>query len=441
MHELVAEDRRILPRNPGRLFTKGFWAVADQGLFAVSNFLLSVTLARWLPAKHYGAFTVAFAAFLLFGGFHTALVTEPMMVFGPRRHQQRQPEYLRVLSSGHWVLVALGSLLLLIAGGAMARFGSSTLASPLLGFALAGPFILLLWFLRRLCAMRLEPHLAASGGLLYLLLIAAGLFGLYRHAWLSTVPALAMMALASLIASLWLAQRLRVSIAPSWPAASAGQVLRDHWRYGRWSLASMTLTWMRWDLYYLLLPLWQGLEGSAALKAVMNLILPVQHTNTALAVLLVPALVRVRGEAEFGRLIRLAVALLTAASLVYWALLVAFRGPVMTWLYGGRYDGYMGAAWMTGFVLLTSSTVSIMGSALRALERPREVFWAYGLATAISLTVGLWLSLRWGVGGAALGLALASAANAAVMFAYYRRVGGSDAAHPADHVVGAAHVL
>jgi O-antigen/teichoic acid export membrane protein len=441
MTEPREDSHRILSQNRGRLFTKGFWAIADQGLFAVSNFLLSVTLARWLSPQGYGAFTVAFAVFLFLGSIHTALLTEPMIVFGPGRHKGRHPEYLAVLLFGHWGLVALGSLLLALAGGVIGKFGSTALASALLGFALAGPFILLLWFMRRVCAMRLEPHLAASGGVVYLLLIGIGLFELYQHAWLSTLPALGVMGLASLTASLWLAHRLHVPISPPAVTGLAWEALRDHWRYGRWSIASMVLTWIRGDSYYLLLPLWWGLEASAALKAVMNLILPVQHVNTALAIFLVPALVRTRGEAEFGRLTHLAVGLLTAGSLAYLVLLALFHGPVMTWLYGGRYDGYAAVVSMAGLVLLTSSAVSILGAALRALERPHQVFGAYGLATAVGLTVGLWFTVKWGVAGAALGLALASATNATAMWVYYKRSGGSDAALGAAPVVGAAPVL
>jgi O-antigen/teichoic acid export membrane protein len=432
---------RILPQNPRGLFRKGFWAVADQGLFAGSNFLLSVTLARWLSPEGYGAFAVAFAVFLFLGSFYTALLTEPMMVFGPGRHKGRHAEYLSVLLLGHWGLVALGSVLLALAGGVIGKVGSPALASALLGFALAGPFILLLWLMRGVCAMRVQPHLAASGGLLYLLLIAIGLFELRQHAWLSTLPALGLMGFASLTASVWLGRRLHVPVSRPAVTGMAREALRDHWQYGRWSIGSMVLTWIRGDLYYLVLPVWWGLGASAALKAVMNLILPVQHVNTALAVFLVPVLVRTRGNAEFGRLTQVAVGVLTAGSLVYWALLSLFHRPVMAWLYAGQYDRHAAVVWIAGLVLLTSSAVSVLGAALRALERPHQVFGAYGLATAVGLTVGLWCLVRWGVAGAALGLALASAANATTMWAYYKRSGGWDASRRAVPVVGPAHVL
>lgn len=432
---------RLLPQNPGGLLTKGFWAVMDQGLFAVSNFLLNVLLARWLPPPEYGAFTVAFTVFLLLGTFHSALLTEPMLVFGPGRYQGRRGEYLGALLTGHWGVVIFGSLLLGVCGWAIGVFGSKALATALLGFALAGPAILLLWFMRRACYIRLEPHLAASGGLVYLVLMGSGLFELSRHVRLSMPAALWVMGGASLIASIWLAARLRLSVRPAAATAVAREALRDHWEYGRWSVATMTLIWIPGNVHYLLLPLWRGLGASGAFKAVTNLILPVQHMYTALAVLLVPALVRARGEAEFGRLTHLSVALVTAASLAYCILLIVFHGPVMTWLYGGRYDEYVDVLWMLGFVLVASGAASILGGALRALERPDQVFWAYGLSTIVVLTAGLWATVAWGVMGAGLGLVLSSAARAAAMWTYYRRSGGSHAAPGTPRIVGATHVL
>ncbi|GIX47763.1 MAG: hypothetical protein KatS3mg131_1974 [Candidatus Tectimicrobiota bacterium] len=58
---------------------KGGLAVLDQGLFSGANFLVNILLARWLPPEEYGAFAVALSVFYLLAGFHTAVLTEPML--------------------------------------------------------------------------------------------------------------------------------------------------------------------------------------------------------------------------------------------------------------------------------------------------------------------------------------------------------------------------
>lgn len=442
MRDRHRERPRLIPQIPGVLLTKGFWAVTDQGLFAVSNFFLSVTLARWLAPKDYGAFAVAFSIFLVLGSFHTALVSEPMLVFGQGRYRGRHTQYLGVLLSAHWGLVVLGSLILGASGAVVWRFGSPALASALLGFAIAGPFILLLWFMRRACYIRFEPQLAASGGLVYLLLMAIGLGTLYHRGWLSMFPALSVMGFTSLAASLWLALRLGVSAAsPITGTELNREALRDHWGYGRWSVATMPLLWISGDLFYVFLAVWWGLESSAGLKAVANLILPIQHMSSALSVLLVPMLVRTRGALEFGRLAHLSVMLLSGGALAYWGLLILLHRPVMAVLYGGRYAGHVDVLWILGFVVLGSGVVAGLGGALRALERPDEVFRAYGLASVVVLTLGLWSTVTWGTVGAAVGLALSSVTKAAAMWTYYRRSGGSHAPHGAPDLAGAMRML
>ena len=189
---------------------RGFWAIMDQGLFAVSNFGLNVLLARWLAPTDYGAFSVAYTIFLLLGTFHTAILTEPMLVFGPGKYKERLGAYLGVLLRGHWLFGALTGTLFAAAGLALWRFGHSPLTPAILGLAVAAPFILFQWLMRRACYVNLQPRLAASAGAIYMALMAAGVLGVYHYGWLGAATALLVMAAASLVSGLWLVYQLRV---------------------------------------------------------------------------------------------------------------------------------------------------------------------------------------------------------------------------------------
>src|SRR5882672_2568874 len=116
---------------------RGTWAIADQGLFALANVLFNVLLARWLAPAEYGAFAVAYSAFLFIGAFHAALLIEPMLVFGPGRYASRLARYLSVLIRGNYVLMIPGSLLLIATGIGAWFFGSPPLACALFGLAAA----------------------------------------------------------------------------------------------------------------------------------------------------------------------------------------------------------------------------------------------------------------------------------------------------------------
>src|ERR1035438_3487461 len=91
---------------------KGSLAVLDQGLFAISNFLINVLLARWLAPADYGAFALAYSVFLLLLVFHNAMFSGPMLVFGPGKYRERFPEYLGILLRGHFALMLPGAALL-----------------------------------------------------------------------------------------------------------------------------------------------------------------------------------------------------------------------------------------------------------------------------------------------------------------------------------------
>ena len=86
---------------------RGFWAVMDQGLFATSNLILNILLARWITPVEYGAFTVSYTIFLWLGTFHTALITEPMLVFGAGKYKECFLDYLRVLLRWHWLFTVM----------------------------------------------------------------------------------------------------------------------------------------------------------------------------------------------------------------------------------------------------------------------------------------------------------------------------------------------
>src|ERR1035437_10172823 len=143
---------------------KGSLAILDQGLFAGSNFLLNVLLARWIAPADYGAFALAYSVFLLLGVFHSALLTGPMLVFGPGKYRERFPEYIGILLRGHFALMLPCAVLLPVAALLLGWLYSPAVGRAFVALAVAAPFILLLWLLRRAFYVRLNPGWAAAGG-------------------------------------------------------------------------------------------------------------------------------------------------------------------------------------------------------------------------------------------------------------------------------------
>lgn len=394
---------------------KGGFAIIDQGLFAGTNFLVNILLARWLDPAQYGAFAVAYSAFLLLTTFHTSVITEPMMVFGPGKYADRFPHYIGMLIYGHWWTTGVIALLLACTALALQHVGAADLSHALFGLAVASPLILLMWLVRRAFYVRSQPHWAATGGLLYLILMLAGMYGAYRQQWLSAASALIMMGIAALAVSFWLTILLRPQRPYASSSLAAATVLADHWGYGKWATSTAVLAWVSSSIFYLILPAWVGLEGSAALRAAMNLTMPLLQAYSAVSVLLLPlfvTLVKRQGRAEMYRKVRPLCGAFVVTALGYWGGLVVFHQELFRWVYGGRYADQTGLLILAGLTLIPWSVTTVLGPALRAMERLNQVFWCQVTATIAAITLGLWLLATHGVAGAAAG-GLASAVTAA----------------------------
>jgi O-antigen/teichoic acid export membrane protein len=400
---------------------KGSLAVLDQGLFSGANFLVPLVLARWLTPTDYGAFAVVYASYLMLAAFHTALLTEPMLVFGTGKYGCSFGRYLGLLLRAHVGMAVVFAIGLGLVALVLRGVASGSISAALLGITVAGPFQLLVWIVRGAFYVQGQPALAATGSGVYLLLCMLSLYGLWSVNALSVITALLAMGIAGLLSGGWLLVLLRFRLRDADGGPGLDQVLIDHWRYGRWSMVTAVLTWAPGSLYFAVVPAWVGLEGAAVLRALMNLVMPMTNASSALSPLLVPAFVRTRkqeglSEARHpGGLAGLAFVLIAAGAAAYSLLLVLFHRPVVRWLYGGQYDVYAGLTLLVALIPLLSPAVVVFGSLLRARERQDLVFRAYLFATLTTLSLGLGLTAAVGTAGAVGGWVASYAVTAGAL--------------------------
>lgn len=376
---------------------KGFWAVIDQALFAGTNFMASILLARWLEPAAYGAFSVAYAVFLLVGAVHAGLWTEPMLVYGSGRFREDFTSYQRILLRYHWRFGALTALVFFLLSLGFWAWGTREIAKSFLGLTFAAPAVLYLWIVRRGAYVLLKPRLAAVGGGLYLLLYLGLSIALLRTSTLNTTTAFLAMAVAGILS----AEAIRWGMKTGTEQIIDTEEVRNlHWNYGRWALLAGIFSWVPGNIFYLILPAFHGLEAAAHFKALMNLLMPILHVNGALGQLLVPGMVRTLPQ---GKIVPFALANLMALStlaVLYWLLLTAIGPQFMEWMYGGKYND--AADWISwlGLLPVLAALVVVMSSVLRAMERPDAVARAYVFVAFFSSSVGINLLLKYGIHGA-----------------------------------------
>jgi O-antigen/teichoic acid export membrane protein len=408
---------------------KGGLALLDQGIFAGSNFVMSILLARWMPPEQYGAYAVAFAVFLFLVNCHQSLLLEPMLVFGSSVYRSSLRGYLKSLLLAHAVMSLVMSAGLCTAALVMLKFAqTSALPGALVGIAFAAPAVLLFWVAKRIFYLKLSPAPSAAGAVLYCILVMGGLALVYQHSHsLSPLAAFLLMGFSGLGASLALLVYLKSKLPKTTGAPTLMETWHRHWRYGRWALAANVMMWVPFNAFYPLLSKFSGMAQAGELKALMNFAAPMIQACAALHTLLLPYSTRVleqRPSDGVRVILRRMTLLCVVCAIPYWMVLLLFRGTAFRMLYSGRYTE-------VAYLLPVVALASVAGSAffgpsivLRSLEEPRLIFASVTVSSLASILVGVPLTRAWGVGGAVWSIVLSETlAFVAAVVLLRRKVG------------------
>ncbi len=383
---------------------KGSLAVIDQALFSGANFIVNILLARWLPPEEYGAFAVAMSIFYLLAGFHTAVITEPMMVFGAGKYKEHFKKYLGMLLWGHWAVSGLIALFLGISALFFIKRGSP-MGEALLGLAIASPFLLLLWLTRRACYTNFKQGWSVVASGINLIATLIGIIVLWEAGILSTFTGIVMLGMSAGVCSFFLTSfNLRPQVAGYTANPTPGMVLGDHWGYGSWNFISVIAYWASGQILMLLIPIFLGLSASATIAAIWNLYRPVGLLIQSLGLVLLPIFSNwINGSIPIyiyrSRVLRLS-ALLGLVVAFYSLLLSINAEMIIDYLYSGKYnlDGVMIA--LFGISMAISVCTGILIVSLKAEGKVAKTTKIW-LATAATMTIiGIPLLLTYNLLGA-----------------------------------------
>lgn len=381
-----------------RLFqSNAVWAVTDQVLFGASTFLANVFLARLLPEADYGVYALGFTLLMLIGGIQQPLLSEPMLVFSSSQFAKNPQTYQHLVLRWNWVCALLVSGVFVLLYFAIPN---SSLHAAFVGLALAAPFVLYSWLIRRICYANLMPSLSAKAGLLNLLMFLAGIAVVYSLGWLNVPVAFLVMGLAALVSSSWIQYQWQVGQSPAAPNAElASTALREHWQYGRWGLLSNFLYYVPVLFPYWLLGSLYGLESSASLRALENLAMPLATVLGNLSSFLIPVFARHSGAALDRQVIRFALAF-AAPALLFWLALGLLYPLIMPLLYGDNYADVGNLLWVFALQPLFIGLSTVFLSTLKAGQKPQWLTAAYVVGALFMLAAGFGWIQTYGLLGA-----------------------------------------
>ena len=216
--------------------------LAGQLLVSASNFMTGILLARSLGPEGYGQYALAMGTMLFLGSIQTALIISPMMVKGPGRAEGAEG-YYRFLHRSQLLFAVAACSLTLIAGAlvsvAFSEWNIAPLVLPLAAVAFCAgtqEFARRLFLVQRRAVAALGNDLTTHGlrlGMLWLLLVTGSM---------NVGAALWVIAGASAFGTIAAAMAVRRGACRGLDV-SAGQIVQEHWTFGKWLLASNIAYW------------------------------------------------------------------------------------------------------------------------------------------------------------------------------------------------------
>jgi len=380
----------------------GFWALTDQGVVSLGNFLTQVILARSLARIDYGVFVLLFGVLIVVYACHIALVCYPLTLTAASRDRQ-----------GLRRLVSLG--LLLTTGFSVPFCGVLLVACLSLHRIALTPWAvgaMLFWLLQETTRRGLLAHLrhreAIWGDALRYIGQAVVLWSLAHSGRLSVLTALQVIAVTSIAGAALQVLQLGFRMVSVREGILS---VPSFWRLGRWALLSAGTDAGTFQIFPWALAFFYSALQAAPFQAVRNLLGVTHPILFSLPGLIVPATAKAHQQEGMAAAARSALRFGTQAGIVllpYYALLLIWPRAALALLYG-RHSPYLSFDWSLRLFVIAyvfALLFQIKAGLLNGVERPRSVFVAELAGTGIALDVGLPLTALWGVTGAAAAVLL-----------------------------------
>jgi O-antigen/teichoic acid export membrane protein len=401
------------------------FSVADQALSVGGMFLVNIAFARTQTKEAYGIFTLSYTLLTFLTGIHNAAILETFTIYGSGRYVDRYAEYSGLLWRANAALLLGLTVVLVVLWRALLWAGDPGLVSrSFLGMSLSFGVLLTASFARRTFYIRRKPELAARFSLIFFLACVFLLWLFLRIGRLDGFYAFVIPGCAWVIAG--------VVIMAELPTRNRGQAFTtsepdywiQHWKYSRWVFVTALVFQFTTQGYYWLAAGFLSVKDVANLRAMYNVVTPIDQVFVATAMLVLPIMSARYSTRHLQGLLNVwkRYALVSFLVTVSFAVLVRIFGrPILHLFYGGRFDdtaALVGTFALFPVVMCFGNSVN---AALKAMEKPNIVFWAYVASGSATILIGLPLLIYFGLRGAVYGIIASACAYTMTLCAGFFR--------------------
>jgi O-antigen/teichoic acid export membrane protein len=166
-----------------------------------------------------------------------------------------------------------------------------------------------------------------------------------------------------------------------------------------------------------------GLSSAGLMKAFQNLFLPIEHTLTALGLLLLPRLSAnrsTRGERVILREAGYASLFSTAFAVIY-VMVISVAGKfIIEKLYEQEYyANYASILFFFGLIAILNASRFGFSNGVRAIEKPIANFFSYAAGAIVALSMSVLFVKKWGFMGAVGGQMLSTLIGVIVLVVFW----------------------
>jgi O-antigen/teichoic acid export membrane protein len=398
-----------------RALPYGF-AVFDQVVLSLTNFLVGFALIRYASDHDYALYVLVQSTLLLVVSVHNSYLTGPVAVLTPKMADDERWQTIgsvkrvqrRVLR-----VVALPLVLLPLLG-----YMTGILDGLLASVMVAGIFAV--WaglrreYLRSVLMMYFRPHTLLSADAVYAVTLLVGVSAAIFIGKDIVVGATCALVIAGWAGAAAAHRSLAEGSSSGWHESSTVTIWPQIHSLGFWSLVGAAIWWVLGQSYSYFLATGLDLTAVADVNATRLLLMPAIALAIGVASLLTPTAAKWYTQIGIHRLVRRLLMFLVAVGLLeityFFAIWLGRDWLVIGILHKHIHDlDRLLILWSA--VALVGLCRDVLQSALVALGRYKSLAWQVGVSAAVAVVV-MWYGLgRWGAPGVLVGMIVGELIN------------------------------
>jgi len=388
----------------GKGAREGYLAAVDQGIISFSNFLATLVLARNISPTELGIYGVGFTFLRLIRAIQEGLIIQPLNTFGAA---QSHREFKGYLSS-------TGVIQLILACGSAGGIALTGWILTQLGNDTAGPGVFALWpaflfmqlqeFIRRSLYTRERIFDATlNTGITNFGRISLIAWLVYQNN-LSGETGLLAIAFGSAIGMI--TGLLQTHSYWGITSINIRETWKKNWTFGRWILGGTITNNLATEFYPVLTAGLIDFAAAGAYRALQILVAPIHVLLRATDTFLTPKGSKIyqnEGVSALSRTVRLTYIIIGIPIVIFLMVVLMFPEPLLNLLYGDKYLAYSSGIVLMSLFYLFLYIYSPAQTALKATRVSRPIFFANILAIVAMASLGVWMTIQWGVFGTIAG--------------------------------------